>query len=156
MGTPDGIVDRADSRGGSNGAVQRGMGGNLLWYIPLFCFVVWYFALSNARAGYENIGIVFRHWTWVLLVSPSAYVFFVTVVYSVFLPVHFMLFIPYFFSSTDPATYDRRYLFSVLVVVALVILVFATQLVIQGSFPLCWQSNGVERIRLVPLMSCPK
>ena len=34
------------------------------------------------------------------LVSPSAWLFFATTVYSVFLPVHFMLFIRLFFSVT--------------------------------------------------------
>jgi hypothetical protein len=136
---------------------ERGMRGNLLWYVPLFAFVIWYFALPNARAAYDNIGIVFRHWTGILLVSPSAWLFFATTVYSVFLPIHFMLFIPRFYSTdAEGATYDRRYLFSLLVLVALVILVFVTQLVIHGSFPLCWQSSGVERIRLVPLLPCPK
>jgi hypothetical protein len=133
------------------------MRGNLLWYIPVFAFVVWYFALANARAAYENFGIVFRHWTWALLFSPSAYVFFATAVYSVFLPIHFMLFIPPFFSAeVEAATYDRRYLFSFLVLVGLIVLVVVAQLVVHGSFPICWPSNGVERIRMVPLLPCPK
>jgi len=130
---------------------------NLLWYIPLFAFVVWYFGLANARAAYENIGLVFRHWTWILLLSPSAYVFFATAVYSIFLPIHFMLFIPMFFAAdAERATYDRRYLFSVLVLLALIVAVFVTLLANRASFPLCWPSDGVERIRLVPFLPCPK
>ncbi|MGB8065262.1 MAG: hypothetical protein WCF26_25485 [Candidatus Sulfotelmatobacter sp.] len=148
-----GVSDQPD---GSSTAVRQGMRWDLLWYIPLFAFVVWYFGFANAKAAYENIGLVLRHWTWMLLASPSAYVFFATAVYSVFLPIHFMLFIPHFFSvDADRPTYDRRYLFSFLVLVALIVAVVVTQLVIRGSFPLCWPSNGVERIRLVPLLPCP-
>jgi len=133
----------------------RGMRGNLLWYIPLFALVVWYFVFPNAGSAYDNFSLVLRHWTWVLLLSPSAYVFFATAVYSVFLPIQLMLFIPIFFSA-DGATYDRRYVFSFLVLVALIILVVLTQLLIHASFPLCWQSDGVERVRMVPILPCPK
>ena len=129
METPANIVVQGESGHRSSGEVRReaGMRGNLLWYIPVFAFVVWYFALANARAAYENFGIVFRHWTWALLFSPSAYVFFATAVYSVFLPIHFMLFIPPFFSAeVEAATYDRRYLFSFLVLVGLIVLVSFT------------------------------
>lgn len=155
----DNIMGDADSveRSGAVRREPRGMRWDLLWYIPLFAFVAWYFSLSNARSAYENIGIVFRHWTWFLLVSPSAYLFFTTALYSVFLPIHFMLFIPPLFSAeVEAATYDRRYLLSFLVLVGLVILVFVNQFVIYASFPLCWQANGVERIRLVPFLPCPK
>jgi hypothetical protein len=76
------------------------------------------------------------------------------VLYSVFMPFQFMLFIPGFFGHD--ATYKRRYLFSFLVVVALAIVAVITQLVIQSSFPFCWQSDGVERMRMLPFLPCPK
>jgi hypothetical protein len=154
---PDANLATPNHSDGSSGRVRRGMRGNLLWYIPLFGFVVWYFGLANARAAYENISLVLHHWTWMLLVSPSAYVFFSTALYSVLLPIHFMLFIPSLFSAdAEEATYDRRYVFSFLVLLALIVGVFVTQLVIRGSFPLCWPADGVERLRLVPFLPCPK
>ena len=68
-----------------------------------------------------------------------------------------MLFIPGFFSDeTEVATYDRRYLLSFLVFVGISVLSVVLQFVIQGSFPFCWQSNGVERMRMLPFLPCPK
>jgi hypothetical protein len=68
-----------------------------------------------------------------------------------------MLFIPVFFSvDADRSTYSRRYLFSCLVLAALLVSVVLIQFVIYGSFPLCWPKDGIERIRLVPFMPCPK
>jgi hypothetical protein len=150
MSDPDSIVDTADPR--TN--FLRGMGGNLLWYIPLFAWVIWYFAIPNATSGYRNVRLVFQHWTWGLLLSPSAYLFFATVLYSVVMPLHFMLFIPGFFARD--ATYNRRYLFSSLVLAALAVVAVITQIIIQSSFPFCWQSDGVERMRMLPFLPCPK
>ena len=189
METPANIVipDHSDR---SSAASRQGMRWNLVWYIPVFAFVIWYFALANAKAAYENVGLLFRHWTWLLLLSPATYFFFEFIdgerglftrlshefvwaallnavcaavvllalrVRSNALPVHFMLFIPRFFSAdADKPTYDRRYLFSVLVLLALILGVFLTLLANRQSFPLCWPANGVERIRLVPLLPCPE
>ncbi len=147
------VPDHSDGSSDSGG---RGMRWNLLWYIPLFALASWYVVFSNAKAAYENITIVSRHWTWMLLVSPSAYVFLATTIYAVLLPIHFMLFIPRFFSvNADRPTYDRRYPLSILVLLALIVGVFVMLAASRASFPLCWPSDGVERIRLVPFLPCP-
>lgn len=152
-----GIVESADSRNTGSDARASGMRGNLLWYVPLFLFVVGYFVIPNARSGYTNVRLLLRHWTWALLFVPSTYVFFSTVSYSVFQPIQFMLFIPLFFSDEHQgATYDRRYLLSFLVVLAMVALIFALQLAIHASFPLCWPADGFERLRMIPFLPCPE
>jgi hypothetical protein len=132
----------------------RGMRLNLLWYVPLFAFAVFYFAIPNAKSAYSNIHLVFQHWTWGLLLSPSAALFFATTIYSIFMPIQFMLFIPPMFGHTE--TYRRRYLYSFLIFIALAIVAVVQQLVIQSSFPFCWQADGVERLRLLPFLPCPK
>jgi hypothetical protein len=91
-----------------------------------------------------------------IVVVPSAYLFVGLLLYAVLMPIQFMLFIPNFFLSPDAATYDRRYLFSILVVFALIVSLFIIQLAISTSFPLCWPSDGFERIRMVPFLPCPK
>jgi hypothetical protein len=155
MDSPANVLFPTDPEGTST-ALRPGMRWNLLWYAPLFAFVVWYFGVANAKAAYDNISLVFRHWTWMLLLTPSAYLFFSTAVYSVFLPIHFMLFIPVFFSpDAKGPTYARRYLFSFLVLLALIVALVVTQLVIRDSFPLCWPADGIERLRLVPFLPCP-
>jgi hypothetical protein len=149
------LNERQSKRGQSTNA--SGMRLNLLWYIPLFVFVVGYFALPNASAGYTNVRLVARHWTWGLLLSPSAYLFFATAMYSVLMPIQLMLFIPGFFSDeTEVATYDRRYLLSLLVFAGIAVLSVVMQFVIEYSFPFCWQSDGVERMRILPFLPCPK
>lgn len=156
MSDPYSIVDAASGSKATEPKMSH-MGGNLFWYVPLFLFVIGYFVVPNISAGYTNIRLVFRHWKWILLVSPSAYVFFSLVVYSVCQPIQFLMFIPAFFSEErGTTTFDRRYLLSFLVVISLIVLVFLLQLAIHSSFPFCWQADGVERLRLVPFLPCPK
>lgn len=148
-------LDSVDVRTGFRARLTS-MGRNLLWYVPLTAWVLWYFVWANVVAGYENIRLMFRHWNWVLPLVPSVYVFLAVVLTSVLLPVYIMLTIPSFFANkNNEATYRRRYLLSFLSLFGLLAVVVLTQFAIQASFPLCWESNGTERFRLIPFMPCP-
>lgn len=134
---------------------MKAMWGNLLWYIPLSVAVLAYFIIPNITSGYHNVALVFHRFSWLIFVSPAAYLFFSGVLASVFVPAQMMLIIPVFFDPDTPA-YRRRYLWSVTIVVGIAVVCFILQIVIWGSFPLPVDHEGYIHVRMIPFLPWPE
>jgi hypothetical protein len=136
-------------------AIVHVMRYNLLWYLPVAAWVVWYFIVPNVASGYQNVRLVFHHFTWAIFFSPSAYIFFSAVILSIFLPFRLLLFIPLLFVP-DVQTYKRRYVWSFGIVVVIVISALLIQGVIWGSFPLPASKDGYIHLRMIPFIPWPE
>ena len=127
---------------------------NLLWYIPLWLWIIIYFIIPDIIAGYHNIGLVFQRFTWAIFLSPSAAIFFSSILGSVLGPPLILLLIPLFFYRDNPA-YRYRYLWSIVTVLGIVVSMFILQIIIWGSFPLPVDNEGYIRLRLIPFVPWP-
>ena len=130
------------------------MRANLIWYVPLSAAVVFYFVISNAVTGYNNIALVFHQFTWAIFISPSAYLFFSCILATVFLPLQLLLMIPAFFDRSTPR-YGQRYLLSFAIVVGIAVACFILQIIIWGSFPLPVDQDGYIHVRMIPFLPWP-
>src|SRR5713226_5090623 len=72
------------------------MGYNRVWYV-LLCATVFLGLISIFRFEYETLRLIFRRWTWTVFLSPSAYLFFGSVIQAIDLPIRGMRFIPVLF-----------------------------------------------------------
>lgn len=101
-----------------------GMRYNLLWYLPIALLIVVEFIAANVKAAYRDISIIARHFSWILLVSPSAYLFCTLAVLSVLLPAGMLLLIPPLFEK-DQHGYRGRYRASAGIFLAIFVSIFA-------------------------------
>lgn len=150
-----GVYFLSASQRGSMRSLFSTMRTNLIWYIPLGAVVLYYFVIPNITSGYHNVTLIFKHFSWLLFISPAAYVFFSCVVASVFLPIQLILMVAMFFDREFPA-YSRRYLWSSVVVVGIAVACFILQVIIWGSFPLLVDHEGYIHVRMIPFLPWPE
>ncbi len=131
------------------------MSANLIWYIPLSAAVVFYLAIPNAESGYHNVALTFSRFTWAIFISPSAYLFFSSVLASVFLPLQLLLLIPAFFDPSNSG-YGRRYVVSFGLIAGIAVSCVIFQVVIWGSFPLPTDQDGSIHLRMIPFLPWPE
>lgn len=131
------------------------MRANLLWYIPLCALAVGVLVIPGIVSGYHNVLIVFHRFSWLILVSPAAYVFFSCVLGSVLVPIQMMVAIPAFFDP-EATAYRRRYLWSVGVVLGATVACFLLQVIIWGSFPTPVGHDGYIHVRMIPFLPWPQ
>lgn len=136
-------------------AVISTMKFNLLWFIPLCLTIIIYFIIPNVDSGYHNIRLVFHRFTWGIFFSPSAYIFFSSILATIFVPLQLLLLIITFFDRENPG-YRRRYLWTVVAVLGIVVSMFVLQIIIWGSFPLPVDSKGYIHLRLIPFIPWPE
>lgn len=134
--------------------VARTMRWHLLWYVPLGGCTVTEIVWPNMLSGFGNLGVVARHFSWILFFSPSAYVCLGSVFGSVILPIVLFLMIPGFFEHGMPV-YGRRYLASFGIILAIVLSALLLQVVIWGSFPLANDDAGYVHVRMIPFIPWP-
>ena len=127
---------------------------NLIWYIPLCLWVIFYFVVPSGVSGYQNIKLSLRYFTWIYLISPSAYVFFSMILASVVLPLQLLFYIPLLFSK-DTVNY-KKYLYSVLIIIGIAVSAVLLQLIVWGSCPYEFDSNGYEHLRMIPFIPWPR
>jgi hypothetical protein len=132
-----------------------GMKANLLWYIPLSGGILIYFIIPNLTSGYQNTALVFHRFSWLLFISPSAYLFLSSVLASVFFPIQLLLLIPVFFDP-ETSSFNRRYLKSFAIFVGIAVSCFLIQVIIWGSFPLPLDSEGYIHLRMIPFLPWPE
>ena len=137
------------------GAMLSGMRANLIWYIPLGVFVLFYLVIPNIVSGYHNIALVIRRFSWLLFLSPAAYLFFACVFLSIALPVQMTLFIPAVFDPQFPR-YRRRYLVSFLIAAGIFAVCVVLQAVVWGSFPLPVDRDNHIHVRMIPFWPWPE
>jgi hypothetical protein len=129
------------------------MSFNLIWYTLIFIWIILYFVIPNIISAYNNLTIVFKNFSGLFFFSPSAYLFFLVTASSIYLPVQLMLIVPNYFEKNHDL-YNKRYLWTILTILAIIILIYLQQILIWGSFPIGVE-NGLVHIRMIPFFPWP-
>jgi hypothetical protein len=130
------------------------MKANLIWYVPLCAAIVFYFVVPDVVSGHHNVALVLHRFSWLIFVSPSAYLFWSCILASVFTTIALLLVIPSFFALESPY-YSRRHISTLGVVVGIAAVCFVIQFLIWGSFPLPVDSENYIHIRMIPFLPWP-
>ncbi len=131
------------------------MGWNYFWFLPICLFMLLKIELPNIISGYHNIVLALKHFTLGYLISPSAYVFFVAIFSSVTVPIVLLITVPHIFSGNDMELYKRKYLYSVIALLAIFIGSLILQFIIWGSLPFGIDNQGYVHLRLIPFIPWP-
>jgi hypothetical protein len=137
------------------GSLFAPMRANLSWYVPLSVAVLFLFVIPDITTGYQSVLLVFHRFSWLIFISPAAYLFFSCVLASVFLPIRMLLVIPALFDHKAP-NFTRRYLWSFIMTIGIAIACFSLQIIIWGSFPLPVDREGYIHVRMIPLFPWPE
>jgi hypothetical protein len=133
------------------------MSFNAIWYIALFGWVIYYFVIPDAISAYANAKLVFKYFSWLLFISPSAAFCLTLTLAAIFLPIVLMLYIPTYFERTDENTaFRKRYIYTIVTVVAIWLAVLLIQFLIWGSFPIGFDKENYVHIRMIPFIPWPE
>jgi hypothetical protein len=136
------------------GEIARVMRWNLLWYGPLAALWIVLIIIPVGRHAYKGATIVFHHFSWLVWVSPSNYLFWASTIGSVTVPIYGLFAIPALFNREAQA-YRRRYLWSCCVVIGCMAMSVLCSFVSWGSFPLATDRVGFEHVRMIPFFPWP-
>jgi len=128
---------------------------NWIWLAPALMIVLALVEIHTVPQGLQLIKLGWHRWNWGGLVSPSAYVCFSTILASVLVPIQGVFVAVVLLSSREPATFRRRYLSTLLVVIGILVLPFVTDTITWGAFPFTFDASGAGRLRLIPFIPWP-
>jgi hypothetical protein len=103
--------------------------------------------------AYRLLKPAVNRWSWFVIVSPSTYFCFSTMLASILLPIQGMIYTAIFLTASKDDIPKRR-LCAVLTVVAIFVLPAVTDVLLWGSFPLPVANDGVH-IRMIPFIPWP-
>ena len=134
-------------------ASRRGIGLDVLWFLPACVGTALYFEAANIPSAYHNVALVYQRFTWGLFLSPAAATFLSATLASMWLPIQLLMLSASVFDPAGPL-YRRRYFWSTAVVVGIAASAFLLQLIIWGSFPVLTDADGHGRLRMIPFFPC--
>ena len=134
---------------------MRSMRWNLLWYLALVAPFLIILAILDGCQAYAQARVVARYFTWALLLSPAADIWFCSSIVSIAAPIQGLALIPGFFVP-DGDQYRNRYRDTVLVVLGYVVLVILLWTIQWGCFPFDQDSDGAIRMRMIPFIPLPR
>jgi len=128
----------------------RGMGWNLLWFIPVAGGLL---KLTVIEATYAcgNGLILLHHRPWAFPFSPSAGVWLAANFVLVSAPIKVLFFVPGLFDRSGEF-YSRRYRNLAWCAAVFVALMMVLQVVDWGSFPLVRGPGGSLYVRMIPFL----
>lgn len=130
---------------------RRRMGAHFLWYVPLCLTVTGALIAPAFLLGCENVRALVRHFTWGIFFSPSFYVFAGVTISSITVPINILKSIPKIFVQSEGKRFTA-------VMSGIALIVFwsaAFQVVSWGSYPLGYDKQGYEHLRLIPFIPWP-
>lgn len=131
------------------------MGKNRIWYALLWVLLLWAL-IPIVHFDYDLLRLVFRRWTWGLLISPAADMFFALLSGSIAGPILMLLLIPLFFANQkENAKYNRRYSWTLLLLLGIVVGEFVIVTLMWGTFPLEVDAQNYIRLRMLPFIPWP-
>jgi hypothetical protein len=128
---------------------------DLLWFAPVFIWIFQYIVLQNVVAGYGTSRYIIDKLGMETVMSPSAYMYFLSLFAAILAPVMIYSRIPGLFEETS-RHYRRRYLLAFGLIASIWISAVAFQFVLWGSFPVIKDRQGQLRIRMVPFLPWPE
>lgn len=133
------------------------MGWNIIWYVALWVWIVFHYTIPSVISGYHNLKMCFSHFTFALFISPSAYLFYGTIFALVLMPLGWLLVIPNFFvNAPDNDFYKKRYLWTGLTIIGILVIVYLLPLILWGAFPIDVGKDHYIYIRMIPFFPWPE
>ncbi len=124
-----------------------------LWFGPLCALTLLMSEGHTLPYAVRVFQLGWQRWFWGALLSPSADFCWTVVIFSVVAPILGLFFAVSSMFSTSGSR--RRYLQSVLILAAVLLLPFLTDALIWGSFPFTIDNEGVHRLRMIPFFPWP-
>ena len=82
------------------------MGFNRIWYALLWIALI-LFLVPIARFDYSTFRLILHRWSWGVLFSPAAYVYFSSLIATIFFPVRVLAIVPVYFDRRAIDLYSR-------------------------------------------------
>jgi len=134
----------------------------IVLYAILVLWILYYVELENIVVVLRNLKWVFKPLSWKSLLSPSAVVFNIANIATIFVPIIIILIIPIFFDKEQPTLwnkeqyfYKRRYLWTALAIISIFVLMFILTVIIWGSYPVIIDEEKNIRLRMIPFIPWP-
>ena len=134
----------------------------IILYAILFSWIFYYVELENIIVALRNLKWIFIPLSWKSFLSPSAIVFNIANILTIFVPIIIMLIIPLFFDKEQPTFwnkgqyfYKRRYLWTALAIISISVLMFTLTVIIWGSYPVIIDEKKNIRLRMIPFIPWP-
>jgi hypothetical protein len=125
------------------------MGWHWLWFVPLCVAVLLIPERHTVLHGFRLSKLAYQRWKWASLISPSAYVCWSTILFSIYFPLNGLWSV----AAIVITGTKKRYL--LLLVLAIFLFPLLTDAVTWGSFPFNVDNAGVHRLRLIPFIPWP-
>jgi len=131
-------------------------------YAILVLWIIYCVELENILVAWRNLKWIFIPLSWKSFISPSAVVFNIANILTIFVPIIIILIIPIFFDKEQPTFwnkqqyfYKRRYLWAALAIISLFVLMFILTIIIWGSYPVIIDEGKNIRLRMIPFIPWP-
>jgi hypothetical protein len=134
--------------------MQRKLGWNWVWFLPLCAAALLIAERHTLLYGYRVGVVAYQRWSWAALVSPSAYFCWSVILGSVYWPIQGLSIVSVI-AKADTVTANKRFLYVLLLALTIFLLPFVSDALIWGSFPFNIDDAGVSRLRLIPFFPWP-
>lgn len=132
-------------------AEQRwlGLAGHWLWFVPLCVLVLLLVERHTVLLGYEALELAWQRWSWGVVISPSADFCLSVIAFSVIFPLYGLVTMGLLVAAR------QQWRWVLLMTALIVLLPTVTDLLIWGSFPFTFDTEGVARLRIIPFIPWP-
>lgn len=134
--------------------VAKSPGLNWLWFLSTAVFVLLFTESHTTRLALMTFALALHRWKWAALLSPSAWFCSSVMLCSVFLPLQLSAGALITFRNSELS--QSRYIGVILLLLIILVLPFATDTLIWGSFPFNIDNAGNGRLRLIPFVPWPQ
>jgi hypothetical protein len=130
-------------------------------YTILVLLILYYVELENIIVALQNVRWVFKTLSWksfLLILSPSAYVFYIANLLTISVPIVILfIIIPIIIWNREqfPDFYKRRYLWTALAIISIFVLMLILTVIIWGSCPVEIDGERNIRLRMIPFIPWP-
>lgn len=126
-----------------------------LWFLPVCLLVLFLVETHTVGFAFAALKLALDRWTWGLLISPSAAFCGAVLVASILAPLQGLFLLGGVVKERTVKT-SQRVLYVFVGIVAILFLPMVTDILIWGSFPLSYDNQGFERLRMIPFLPWPK
>jgi hypothetical protein len=126
-----------------------GLGWHWIWFLPVGGLVLLFTERHLIGLTVFAARLAWQRWTWGSLISASADLCWGILAASLLLPISLLAFSGICVASRKP------WYHAALAIVAVLLLPFATDFLVWGSFPFIFDGEGVARLRMIPFLPWP-
>ena len=136
---------------------QQQLGWHWLWFLPLCVMVLSLVERHTVTYGFALLKLGYQRWSWGIFFSPSALFCLHVLAASVSLPLVGLLCVALVAKNQSDWNLmaRQRWLYSVLLIIGIFLLPFMAEVLMWGSFPFTFDSQGFSRLRMIPFIPWP-